>query len=70
MADVVHLADYRPVPLSAHPTVDGSVILTLGQDEHEEHLSLKQARRFLGELADAIDTAEHLARAAKEAERR
>lgn len=57
---LIHLADHRPVPLSARPELSGSVSITVGADSYEEHLSLKQARRFLEELAEAVEAAEFL----------
>lgn len=53
------------------PTVNGTVILTLGSgaEQVEEHLTLAAARALMAELADSIDVAEWLLTLASEAER-
>lgn len=58
----------RPFPRPRFlPTVNGTVILTLGTGDEvkEEHLDIRAARALLNELADACDMAEHLAREAR-----
>jgi hypothetical protein len=72
VAPVIHLSDRaRPSVFPRprfYPTTNGTVILALvsGGEFQEEHLDLRAARALLGELADAVATAEWLGRIAKE----
>lgn len=58
----------RPFPRPRFtPTVNGTVVLTLGSDL-EEHLDIRAARALLHELADAVDMAVYLAESARRGE--
>lgn len=77
-AEVIPITVLRPhrKPLDlvqVHAVVGGALAITVTDSEGdpvEVVMAPAEARRFLLEVSDALDMAEHLARDAKEAERR